>query len=362
MPVMPPAWLARIVLYVRALLSRVQRSVAPPSLQVMEALLSILDNRALALLVDLRVPDLLSVPRTLHELADDSDTDATNLQRLLRYSVSRGLLRLDRHGRYRSNRLLKALRSDQINPWTGWVSMAGSDWFWDALRHLEAPLRNPSISGIRSATGHEFHEYVNSIRPDAGVAFNTAMEAGSTLQSVVLAQSLNWSETRKVCDVGGGTGSALEVLLRAHSLLEATLFDLPEVVDKARSALRSGPLSARCEIVGGSFFDSIPGGADRYLMLRVVNEWEDSHARMILKSVIDAMQPDARILVVEHVLPKKPRNDLSIVSDFMKLALLGRERTANEYQNLFESVGLQIERTTLLPTGTTVFELSEISS
>ena len=327
----------------------------------MEALLSILDNRALALLVDLRVPDLLSVPRTLHELADDSDTDATNLQRLLRYSVSRGLLKLDSRGRYRSNRLLKALRSDQVNPWTGWVSMAGSDWFWDALRHLEAPLYNPSISGIRSASGHEFHEFVNSVRPDAGVAFNTAMEAGSTLQSVVLAHSLNWSKTRKVCDVGGGTGSALEVLLRAHPLLEATLFDLPEVVDKTRLALRSGPLSPRCEIVGGSFFEYVPGGADRYLMLRVVNEWEDSQARMILESVVDAMPPDARILVVEHVLAEKPRNDLTVVSDFMKLALLGRERTTNEYQMLFRSAGLQIDQTILLSTGATVFELGKLT-
>jgi hypothetical protein len=237
--------------------------------------------------------------------------------------------------------------------------MAGSDWFWDALRHLEAPLHDPSVSGIKSATGHEFHEFLNSVRPDAGVSFNTAMEAGSTLQSVVLAHSLNWSKTRKVCDVGGGTGSALEVLLRAHPLLEATLYDLPEVVEKTRLALRSGPLSPRCEIVGGSFFDSIPAGADRYLMLRVINEWDDSHAHMILRAVVDAMPPDAQILVVEHVLPNKPRNDLTVVSDFLKLALIGRERTASEYQLLFKSAGLQIDRTNLLSTGATVFQLSE---
>ena len=153
LPVLPPGWLTRIVLRLRALLGRVHRSMAPPSLQVLEAMLSILDNRALALLVDLRVPDLLSAPRTADELAEATGTDATNLQRLLRYSASRGLIRLDSHGKYRSTPLAQALRSDQINPWTGWVSMAGSDWFWDALRHLDAPLHDPSISGIRSASG-----------------------------------------------------------------------------------------------------------------------------------------------------------------------------------------------------------------
>ena len=71
------------------------------------------------------------------------------------------------------------------------------------------------------------------------------------------------------------------------------------------------------------------------------------------------MPPDAQILVVEHVLPNKPRNDLTVVSDFLKLALIGRERTTSEYQLLFKSAGLQIDRTNLLSTGATVFQLSE---
>ena len=74
------------------------------------------------------------------------------------------------------------------------------------------------------------------------------------------------------------------------------------------------------------------------------------------------MTPNARVLVVEHVLPDKPRSDLTIVSDFLKLALLGRERTASEYQLLFESVGLNIDRKILLSTGATVFQLSETTS
>ena len=206
-----------------------------------------------------------------------------------------------------------------------------------------------------------FHEFVNKVRPDAGIAFNTAMEAGSTIQSIVLTHGLRWSETRSVCDVGGGTGAALEVLLRVHPHLEATLFDLPEVVDKTRPALRSGPLASRCQIVGGDFFNSVPSGADRYLMLRVVNEWDDKHALTILRAVTDAMRPDGHVLVVEHVLPEKPRNELVFASDFMKLALLGRERTTSEYQSLFKSAGLQINRVTLLATGATAFELKGLA-
>jgi len=320
-------------------------------------MLSILDNRALSLLVELGIPDLVSRPQTADELASATGTDTTNLQRLLRYSTSRGLLRLDRHGKYRATPQLQILRSDQINPWTGWVSMAGSDWFWDALRHLDGPLRDPSISGLESASGHDFYEFVRRVRPDAGDAFNAAMQAGSTIQGVALASSLRWSATDKVCDVGGGTGAALEMLLGAHPHLEATLFDLPEVVAKTRPALRSGPLASRCQIVGGDFFDSVPAGASRYLMLRIVNAWNDDRARTILRVVANAMPPDGRIVLIEHVLPDKPRNELTFASDFMMMALLGKERTMSEYHSLFESAELRINGETLLSTGATAFEL-----
>ena len=320
-------------------------------------MLSILDNRALSLLVELGVPDLLSSPQTADELAGATGTDTTNLQRLLRYSTSRGLLRLDRRGKYQSTPQLRVLRSDQINPWTGWVSMTGSDWFWDALRHLDGPLRDPSISGLESASGHDFYEFVRQVRPDAGDAFNAAMEAGSALQGVALASGLRWSTTDKVCDVGGGTGAALEMLLSVHPHLEATLFDLPEVVAKTKPTLRSGPLASRCQIVGGDFFDSVPAGASRYLMVRIVNAWNDDRARTILRVVANAMPPDGRIVLIEHVLPNKPRNELIFASDFMMMALLGKERTISEYQLLFESAGLRIDRETLLSTGATAFEL-----
>src|SRR2546422_348240 len=83
-----------------------------------------------------------------------------------------------------------------------------------------------------------------------------ATRAGSTLQALGLAKTLDWSGVTSVCDVGGGTGATLEQIVAAHPHLRATLLDLPEVVAGAKD-----PHSF--EAVGGSFFDGVPSGFDR---------------------------------------------------------------------------------------------------
>src|SRR5207245_2618885 len=163
-------------------------------------------------------------------------------------------------------------------------------------------LRPGGPSGFEAALGHPFFEYVNHVRPEAGRVFNAAMQAGSTGQALALAHALDWSRTRTVCDVGGGTGAAIEALLGFAPELAATLYDLPEVVADARPALRSGPLAGRCTIVGGDFFESVPAGCDRYLLLAIVHDWDDDHATRILRNVRDALGPEGRAVVVDSVL------------------------------------------------------------
>jgi hypothetical protein len=65
--------------------------------------------------------------------------------------------------------------------------------------------------------------------------------------------------------VGGGQGALLRDILVATPGLEGILFDLPQVVSGA-SEILGGEITSRCQIVGGSFFDSVPEGASAYLL------------------------------------------------------------------------------------------------
>ncbi len=357
-PFVPPPCLSEAVVRLRRRLAAAHRQAAPPSIQLLEALFGLFDNRVLGLLVELDLPDLLDRPHTVAELADATGTDPANLERLLRYAAGRGFVRCDRRSRYRATGLTRILRRDHPYSWRGWVEFAGSDWFWDAFRHLDAPVRGRG-SGVEAATGHDFFAFVNDVRPEAGEAFNRAMAAGASVQALALDRALDWSAVGRVCDVGGGTGATLEYLLAAHSQLEGVLFDLPGVVAAARTPLTAGDLASRCRIESGSFFEAVPAGADRYLLLAIVHDWDDADAARILRRVAEAMGPRARAIVVEGILSDRPRDEFVQASDLLMCALAsGRERTARQFDALFANSGLTRLRTIPLATGFVAFELA----
>jgi hypothetical protein len=175
------------------------------------------------------------------------------------------------------------------------------------------------------------------------------MEAGATMQAVALSHGLDWEGVRRVCDIGGGTGAALRTLTRLRPDLDPLLFDRPEVVADAPADLPS---------VGGDFFAAVPEGCDRYLLLAIVHDWDDADAVRILRRVRDALPEHGAAVVVENVLPERPRDEFVVASDLLMLVLgPGRERTRAQFESLFAAAGLARSRHVVLPTGFSAFGL-----
>lgn len=354
-PVIPPPAIARWATALRRRLLGVHRRLAPPPVQVLEALFSSFDAHVLRALVELGIPDELQKPSTISELAERVGADPTRLERLLRYAAARGLVGLDRRGRVRSSPVTDSLRGDAAAPWRGWVRFATSDWFDASWRNLSAAVKPEVPTAFELAHGTDFFGYTTEIDPEAGVVFDQAMAAGATLQGIVLSRALDWDGVETVLDVGGGYGATLGVLQRYHPHLSATLFDLPEVVERARFD------GDGRSIVGGSFFDGLPAGHDRYLLLAIVHDWDDNRAIAILTNVAAAMGPEGEAIVVENVASERPRDDFAAASDLLMFVLAtGRERTVDQYRRLFGDAGLRITRQRLLATGATAFTLRAI--
>ncbi len=351
-PVVPPPPLTRFVNGLRRSLRGAHRRSAPPPMRVLEAVWGLFDNRVLGLVVEFDIAEHLDRPRTVEDLAAATGLDADALGRLLRYASARGFVGFDSRGggRYTPNAVTAILRRDNVNSWRGWVEFGTSDWFWDSWRHADAAVRGEA-SGTEAATGHPFFEYVTTVRPEAGRTFNDAMRAGAVLQAVALSHGLDWNGVRRVCDVGGGTGGALRHLLEQHEHLQGVLFDLPEVVAQA-------PPIERCRVEGGSFFDAVPSGFDRYVLLAIVHDWDDEHATEILSNVAAAVPPGGDIVVVEGVLPDTPVDDFTVASDLLMLVLAsGRERTRPQFGRLFTAAGLRLAKEVPLATGFSAFRL-----
>ena len=81
---------------------------------------------------------------------------------------------------------------------------------------------------------------------------------------------------------------------------------------------------------------SVPTGSDRYLLLAIVHDWEDADAIRILRRVREALPAHGAAIVVENVLPDRPRDEFVVASDLLMLVLgPGRERTREQFGALF---------------------------
>jgi hypothetical protein len=150
--------------------------------------------------------------------------------------------------------------------------------------------------------------------------------------------------------VGGGKGGLLTAVLEANPTLSGILFDQPAVIEGAREQIGAAGLSERCRLVGGDFFAAVPEGGDAYLLKWILHDWDDERSIRILRSCRRAMGEQARLLIMEVVLPDRmPPQPVGAAIDVHMLALTGgRERTESEYRALLAAGGFQLTR--IVPT------------
>ncbi len=135
----------------------------------------------------------------------------------------------------------------------------------------------------------------------------------------------------------------LTTILKAYSHLHGILFDQPQVVEGALSIIASEGLTLRCEVAGGDFFQAVPPGGDAYILKSVIHDWDDEHSIMILKNCRRAMTKEARLLLVETVVPATSEPHYAKYNDLEALVLLGsQERTLEEYATLFKQARFEL--------------------
>jgi hypothetical protein len=77
----------------------------------------------------------------------------------------------------------------------------------------------------------------------------------------------------------------------------------------------------------------------------VLHNWDDTDALRLLSTCRAAMAPDARLLVIERVVPEGNAPAEAKLFDINMLVVAGgRERTELEYRRLFAAAGLAQER------------------
>ncbi|MGB7921759.1 MAG: methyltransferase, partial [Pyrinomonadaceae bacterium] len=185
--------------------------------------------------------------------------------------------------------------------------------------------------------------------PESAKVFSEAMTSGSEPFNAAVTAAYDFSTIKEIVDVGGGHGSFISTILKAYPEMKGILFDVPHVSEGARCRLRAEGVADRCRVVAGDFLESIPEGADAYIMKHIIHDWDEASAINILKNCRRAMRPDAKLLLVEGVLSCGDTPAIGKLVDLQMLLMPGgRERTEEEYRQLLEAAGFRL--TSITPT------------
>jgi hypothetical protein len=281
--------------------------------------------------IALDVPEaLVAGPRSAAELATEAGARPEPLHRVLRGLASEEVLDELPDGRFALTETGQLLRAGVPGSLRGVITAraqlyhAAAAALPDAVRHGGTPFE--------IVHGQPFFDHLGA-DPARLAAFQASMADRSAREAGAVVDAYDVSGLRSVVDVGGGTGTLLRAVRARAPSADVLLLDRPEVV--AGSDLPS---------TGGDFFSAVPGGADAYLLSRVLHDWDDGDALRVLRTCRRAMRPDSVLLVVEAVLPERAVDDPAAVRMDLHMLLLlhGRERTAAEYAGLFASSGLRL--------------------
>jgi SAM-dependent methyltransferase len=305
----------------------------PPEARLWNLIRGALGTKALGTAADLGVADALATgPRSVAELAGENGADTDTLHRILRALASDGVFAEDEPGVFRNTEASELLRSDNDDRWREFAHLFG-EVCYPAIGGLDVRLTDVPFA---RAYGTDIWSWF-ATQPEERSNFDRAMEGGQAERADKLA-ALEWREDEAVVDVGGGTGRLLRDLLERRPELRGIVFDLPEA-DRDETAVGD-----RITFVSGSFFEQVPEG-DAYVLSKILHDWDDERAAAVLRTVRAAAPDEARLLVLDSVVP--PGNDQAGVKwlDLLMLVLQrGRERTESDWRALLDGAGFRVEQ------------------
>ncbi|WP_431032185.1 methyltransferase [Streptomyces sp. P6-2-1] len=301
----------------------------------------------------LSLPDHIAAGHgTVSALADRTGANEDALARLTRLLAALGVLAGDEEHGYRLTEVGALLTGDGEQSMRDMVLLYGEEFHraWGAV----VPAVRSGTSGFAHAHGVSLHTYLRE-QPGAGPRFLRAMNAGNVFFPEVAA-AFDFTRAQSVVDVAGGSGLLLAAVLKAHTHLRGTVFDLPHMLPVAERYLGDVVDSGRYETVAGDIFDKVPAGHDVYLLSRVLQDWDDEHCATLLANIREAMPGSGRLLVLDRVIATEGEPPvLPLLWDLhLLMAAGGRERTLDGYRSVLHAAGLRLESTHALSLETTL--------
>jgi O-methyltransferase domain len=318
----------------------VERPTLIDSVNRLQELADLVIPFAIRIVCELGLADLLVAgPRSAVDLAAETGSHAPTLHRMLRALASRDVFTEVEPGMFALTPAAELLTSRHpLSVRSAYPLFTAN---FDAWAHIDHSVAT-GLPAFEHVHGHPYYEYLAETPYDAE-RFAGNQRAGDRLEIRALLRAYPWAELGTVVDVGGGSGAFLAALLARNPELRGVLLELPYMAPRAVEHLRAAGVAERCEVVAGSFVETMPEGAGGYVLKRVLFECDDDRAARLLAAIRHAIPARGRLLVLDPLV--EPGNDFSPskVYDLLSLVMTGgRARYREEIEALLADAGFRL--------------------
>ena len=278
-------------------------------------------------------------PMRLERLAEALAMSPEATGRLMKAGVALELVDERSDGRYGLGELGAALLG---NP--GVIAMIHHHaLLYEDLRDPEGLLRDPSRpTALSRYWGYAMDAAPDDLPAESVAPYSELMAASQDFICEVVLDAYPIGRHARLLDIGGGEGRFAEAAMARAPGLQATVFDLPAVAERARGRFAARGLADRGDARGGDFFaDSLPQGFDAVSLVRVLHDHDDDKARLLLRQARSALPQGGTILVAEPLAGTRGAEKAGdAYFGFYLLAMRsGRPRTAFELEHYLAEAG-----------------------
>lgn len=320
----------------------------PPEAMMFQFLFGTVVQKSIYVIAELGIADFINdKPMSAEELAKRTSTNAASLYRVLRMLAGVGFFAENANGEFELTPLAALLVKDNPNSMRDFALMMGNDWSWQTVKNLRHSVETGKMAHEKSH-GNTSWEYFEQ-NTEVGAVFNRAMTSNSLAAVAPIVAGYDFSQFVTIVDIAGGHGILLSGILKANPNTQGILFDIPSVIAGSGEFFEKAGVENRVEKISGDFFESVPSGADAYIIKHIIHDWDDAESIRILKNIHSAMNQNGKVLVVEMVVPEGNEPSPAKILDVQMLMFTGgKERTAKEYAELLNKSGFRM--TQIVPT------------
>jgi len=278
------------------------------------------------------------LPATLPEAAARTDLPHDKTRRLLRALAELGLVE-EANGTWRLRPHAQYLRENHVK------TLAGA-----ALEYA-GPLRDAwqkLPEALRTKNWRPNDPFADLATQPTRIARHTHMLASYARHDYnPLVGLLPIHLDTLVIDAGGGCGELARAIASHYSDVRVSLLERPEIV---RQAEKSG-LPSAITAIAADLFTPWPVRGNLVVFSRVLHDWDNAEALVLLKNARSALLPEGKLVIIELLLDE--RGFGGGLCDLHLLAVTGgRERTFSDFKSLLVQAGFeppQLQPTSVLP-------------